>query len=156
DSGTASRLSLQAPTSSKGATMRTSIPAAEPAVCLALGALVFVAAALLPSVAEAQERRACRSTGYYVFSFEERAEGAVTLRTSRINSLQSDMEVVANAHALVWKSVTEAKRIACSQAADCFVTRAAGFPQCNAELFDAVFEMVRMPEDVHTFRREVA
>lgn len=138
--------------------MKTSISAAELGArrLVARAALVLAALALLPMDAEAQERRACRATGYFMFTFDEYADGSVVTRTARINILQSDMEVIANAAGQTWSSVTQAKRWACDQAAICFVMQAAGIRNCRDGVGNADYELVRMPENVDAWRRDVA
>jgi hypothetical protein len=138
--------------------MRTSIRAAELRVgrLVARGALVLWAVAVLPVQAEAQERRACRATGYFMFTYSDSGGGSVVTRTKRIDILQSDMEVVANSAGQTWPSVTDAKRWACAQAAECFVAQAAGAGRCGGSPLNVVYETIRMPEAVDDWRRAVA
>ena len=121
------------------------------------GALVLAALAVLPVQAQAQgERRACRATGYFLFTMNENVDGSVVSRTKRIDILQSDMEVVATSAGQTWSTVTDAKRWACSQAAECFVRVAAGAERCSGSQLNVVFETIRMPEAMDEWRRQVA
>ena len=121
------------------------------------GALVLVALAVFPVQAQAQgERRACRATGYFLFTLSESVDGAVVSRTKRIDILQSDMEVVATSAGQGWSTVTDAKRWACSQAAECFAWLAAGGESCSGSQLNVVFETIRKPEAMDEWRRQVA
>ena len=105
---------------------------------------------------EAQERRACRATGYFLFTFHERVDGSMVTRTKRIDILQSDMEVVATSAGQMWSTATDAKRWACSQAAACFVQQAAGADTCGSSPLNVVYETIRKPHPIDDWRREVA
>ena len=118
-------------------------------------ALVVTAIALLPGDARAQERRACRATGYFLFSLDEHAGGSVTTRTARINILPSDMEVVATAAGQTSSTVTDAKRWACEAAAQCYVQLAKG-ADCGGTQLGAIFETMKRPDHMEVWRRQVA
>jgi len=77
-------------------------------------------------------------------------------RTQRIDILQSDMEVVANSAGQTWSTVTDAKRWACAQAAECYVRQAAGAESCGGSPLNVVFETIRKPDRIEDWRREVA
>ena len=121
------------------------------------GALALAVLTVLTLEAQAQgERRACRATGYFLFTMNENVDGSVVSRTKRIDILQSDMEVVATSAGQTWSTVTDAKRWACSQAAECFVRVAAGAERCGGSPLNVVFETIRMPEAMDDWRRQVA
>jgi hypothetical protein len=120
-----------------------------------IAALAAASIALLPGDARAQERRACRATGYFLFTLDEYAGGSVTTRAARINILPSDMEVVATSTGQAFSTVTDAKRWACSEAAQCFVLLAAGADGCSSRI-GAVFETMKRPDNMEAWRRQVA
>ena len=125
-------------------------------VCV-IAAVVVMSTALLPGEARAQERRACRATGYFLFTLNEYASGSVVTRTARINILQSDMEVVATSAGQTWSSVTDAKRWACDAAARCYVTLAEGSDSsCGVSVLNTVYETMKRPDHMDAWRRQVA
>lgn len=130
---------------------------AEVSRAMTRSVLVLSALAMLPAAAEAQGvRRACRATGYFLFTFKEIADGSVVTRTQRIDILQSDMEVVANSAGQTWSTVTDAKRWACAQAAECYVRQGAGADRCGGSPLNVVFETIRRPDRIDQWRRDVA
>ena len=122
------------------------------------GVSILVLLAALPTVAAADDvRRACRATGYFVYTFQERTGDSVVTHTERIDILQSDMEVVASSAGQMWNTVTDAKRWACSQAASCYVRLASGAAaSCGDSPLNTVYETTRMPSRVNAWRRDVA
>ena len=119
--------------------------------------LGLAALAMLPGHAEAQgETRACRATGYFLFTFNQLGDGEMVTRTARINILQDDMEVVATSPAQTFDSVTNAKRWACAQAAACYVRQAAGVDSCGGSELNIVYETIRKPSPIEDWRRQVA
>jgi hypothetical protein len=119
--------------------------------------LILGLLASLPVEAEARdERRACRARGYFLYTFQELAGGSMTTRTKRIDILQSDMEVVATSAGQTWGTVTDAKRWACTQAADCYVRQAAGADTCGGSPLNVVYETIRKPSPIDEWRRQVA
>lgn len=120
------------------------------------GVLVLSVMTMVPVAAQGQERRACRATGYFLFTLSENADGSVVTRTKRIDIRQSDMEVVANSAGQTWSTVTDAKRWACAQAAECYARLAAGAEGCSGSPLNVVFETIRKPEAMDAWRRQVA
>lgn len=122
------------------------------------GMPILVMLAALPAVAQAEDvRRACRATGYFVYTFQERTGDSVVTHTQRIDILQSDMEVVASSAGQMWNTVTDAKRWACSQAASCYVRLASGAAaSCGDSPLNTIYETTRMPSRVNEWRRDVA
>jgi hypothetical protein len=120
--------------------------------------IVAVLAALSVAAAAGAERRACRATGYFEYTFQELIDGSmVAQRTKRIDILQSDMEVVATSAGQSWSTATDAKRFACSAAAACFVRQAAGSDECTPPVGSGViFETIRKPPGMDDWRRRVA
>lgn len=120
--------------------------------------VLVLAATMMPVVPAAADevRRACRATGYFVYTFNEAAAGAMTTRTKRIDILQSDMEVVATSAGQTWSTATDAKRWACAQAAACFVKQAASGQQCGNSPLNVVYETIRRPDPIDAWRRDVA
>jgi hypothetical protein len=122
-----------------------------------ISTVVLAAVVLLPIQAQAQDvRRACRATGYFMFTFNEHVDGSVVTRTRRIDIRQADMEVVANSAGQTWSTVTDAKRWACAQAAECFVRQAAGADSCGGSPLKVVYETIRKPDPIDDWRRQVA
>jgi hypothetical protein len=129
------------------------------AICIA----VLVASAAFPGEAEAV-RRACRATGQLIYAFHEEVDGSfVARRTKSVNILQSDMEVVASGHyegaaAVCGQAceILEAKKIACSEATQCFLAQASGADSCVADLSTTIFETIVKPPRIDDWRREIA
>jgi hypothetical protein len=130
-------------------------PRASTAATVAIALLVAANGVVAPDAAAADVRRACRATGYFVFTYRESAGGVATTRTKRIDILQSDMEVVANSAGQMWSTATDAKRWACTHAAMCYVNQAAGAEQCGNTPLNAVYETIRKPEPIDRWRRDV-